>query len=197
MNTWNVRRRPRIMSREKSCYNRVGGASVRGNLCWIRHACQRHYSYALALPFVIKIEECLVLDDRTAQRSAELIVVEWRPPTHIVEVIPRVQPVISKVIESGAMQSVRPALRDDIDRRASVSSILRHEIGHHLRLLYRIHGKNGSWSAKHSRLVDGWIVAIAVIHVRAIKQAVISAPTRPLHGNDTDRSVGTTIRICR
>src|SRR5260370_36544714 len=83
---------------------------------------------------------------------------------------------------------VGPLIINDIDRRASVSAILRHEVGHHLRLLYRIHGKNGSWSAKHSRLVDGRIVAIAVIHIGAIKQVVICAATCPVHGKDAERS---------
>ena len=75
-----VRRRPEFQhGRSHRVSWPIRLRDVIGNRARIRHAGQSHRSHGLALPFVVQVEESLILDDRAAERATELVVVERRP----------------------------------------------------------------------------------------------------------------------
>ena len=59
------------------------------NLLWIRNAAQSGLCASFTLSFVIDIEERAILDDRSAERSTKLIVVERILPAHVIKDIAR------------------------------------------------------------------------------------------------------------
>src|ERR1039458_9378017 len=64
----------------KATGDRVGGAvgsDICCNLGRVRHASDSSLRSIFALAFIIRIEECLVFDDRAAQGATKLVVVEW------------------------------------------------------------------------------------------------------------------------
>src|SRR5882724_156227 len=77
----NIRRRPWIMLRNQICDDWVariirtqGAARTRA----LRHAGESYRAHGLTLPLIVEEEECLVLHNRTAERTAELVIVEGR-----------------------------------------------------------------------------------------------------------------------
>src|SRR5579863_6329153 len=80
------------------------------------------------------------------------------------------------------MPGVAAALGNDVDDRTGAATILRLEIGGHAHLSDGFHRKNGGGGAKHAGLVDGWIVAIAVVHVGAIEEEVVGAAAGSVDG---------------
>ena len=79
------------------------------------------------------------------------------------------------------MHSISPALCHNIDRGSCISSEFGHEIGDDLQLLNGVHRQDGRWRTEHTGLVNGRIIAIAVIHVRTIKEKVVRATAGAVH----------------
>src|SRR5262249_41774391 len=104
----------RVAGRERT----VGGTSS-------GHATQTCLRSRLTLAFVFHVEKCLVLDDRAAQRSTELVVVEWILSALAVEVVPgtanRTRPV---VYEPRAVELIGSAFCHDIDYGTGVATVL-------------------------------------------------------------------------
>src|ERR1700686_210379 len=101
----------------------------RGDVGLRRDACQCNDPHVLALAFVIQEEECFVLHNGAAKRTAELIVVKRRlGMVEGIEEIPRVQGIVAQILEGAAVQLVRSAPGHDVDDRAAVSSVLGLEI---------------------------------------------------------------------
>src|SRR5580704_2124342 len=54
----------------------IRSAAVGGNLSGVRHAVEAHRPSPFALAFVVGIEKGFVMDDRSPERSAKLVVVK-------------------------------------------------------------------------------------------------------------------------
>ena len=76
---------------------------------------------------------------------------------------------------------VGAALGHDVDHGAAVASVLRLEIREHVHFGNRIERQDGRGIAKHAGLVDGRIVAVAVVHVGAVQQIIVGAAARAVH----------------
>ena len=50
--------------------------------------------------------------------------------------------------------------------------------------------KNRGGRAEDACFVDGWIIAIAIVHVGAVKQEIVGAATRAIHGEHAERAGG-------
>src|SRR5581483_12047179 len=76
----------------------------------------------LAIPFVICKEKSLLFAQRSAKRRAELIALKWRGRS-LIEVIRRIENVVSQEVICGAVQLVCSGLGDDDDLRAGTLSV--------------------------------------------------------------------------
>src|SRR4029450_6141428 len=80
----------------------------------------------LSQSFVRGEEEQLVLDDRSTQAVAELVLLELRPRRF--EGIPGGELVVLEVVGPAAVELVRACLGDDLNLRAGVPTVNRREI---------------------------------------------------------------------
>ena len=67
------------------------------------------------------------------------------------------------------MQLIGAAFGDNVHDRAGIASILRLKVGNHTNFGDRINWQNRRRRAEHSRLIDGRVVTIAVIHVGSVE----------------------------
>jgi len=79
---------------------------------------------ALPQSLVIAEHESLVLLDRPAQRSSELVALEAGRGTGV-EVVGSVQNIVPREFEQRSVQLVRPGLRDNQNLRAGPFAVLR------------------------------------------------------------------------
>src|SRR6266436_6830597 len=147
-----------------------------------RYASLSHNSHPLPLPLVIKEKERFILHKGAAKRTAELVVMKrsfWS--RRHVKKVPSVKRVVAEILEPGAMKLVRSTLCHDVDHRAAVSSVLCLEVRKYAHLANSVEWQNCRRRGEHATLVDGWVVAIPVVHVRAIEQIIVGSPARPIH----------------
>ena len=88
------------------------------------------------------------------------------------------------------MDFIGAALGDDVDDGAGVATIFGLEVGEHVHFGDGVDGENGRGRAEDARLIDGWVIAVAVIHVGAIEQVVVGAATGAIHGELAEGSGG-------
>ena len=98
-----------------------------GNLGQSRYARQTHHAHVLALALVVHKEERLVLHQRSAKRSSELVVMEWgfRGRGRI-KVIPRIQCIVTEILEHISVQRVGSTFGNDVYDGAAVAAELPH-----------------------------------------------------------------------
>src|SRR5882762_5830769 len=118
--------RPKIQERKTYRANGDPRSCLSGcDLSLCRDASQGNDPYILLLAFVIQEEECFILQDGAANRTAKLIVVKWRfGVVGGIEEIPRVEGVIAEILKCAAVDLVGSTPRHDVDHRAAVSSVL-------------------------------------------------------------------------
>ena len=91
-------------------------------------------------------EECLVLQDRPADRTTKLILPEWRTSKRgstrtivVVEVVVRVQDFVPQVLVCSPMELIGSRLRREVDDSSRVAAILgRNIVRHNTELLHDI-----------------------------------------------------------
>ena len=136
----------------------------------------------LAQAFVINKEKRLIAENGPAQRTAKLVIVERVLRVRLgVEKIARVERVIAEILEPAAVKLVGATLGDDVDDRTGVAPVLRFVIGEHPEFGHRFDGKNGGRRAEDPGLIDGRVIAVAVVHVGAVQQEVVRAAASPVH----------------
>src|SRR6266853_1399012 len=187
-----VRRGPGV-SRQESRGHRVGHEAgcrlIKSDTRRFGNAGQSHDSNFFLLPFIIQEEKCLVLYDRPAERASKLVVVEWRLRfTRGIEEIARIQSVVAEILEGGAVNLVGSTSRYDVDDCAAIPAVLRFKIGEHAHVAHRVDGKDRRRRGEYAALINGWIVPVAVIHVRSVEQIVIRSAARAVHGKFTKGS---------
>src|SRR5208282_5808448 len=78
----------------------------------------------LALAFVVGVEKGFIFDDRTAERSAELVVVEWALGIgREIEVISCAELARAEILQRRSMPVVGAALGHNVDDGAAVASV--------------------------------------------------------------------------
>src|SRR5712692_5482918 len=82
--------------------------------------------YPFPLPFISPEEECPVLNDRAAQRTAELIIAKRTLRRGIaVKKISRIEQVVAQEFEDRAVELIRARLSDDVNHRAAIPPVFR------------------------------------------------------------------------
>src|SRR5215469_355094 len=98
----------------------------------------------IALPFVRRKKECVVFTNRTAKRSAKLVLVIGR--VRLLEVVTGVQNCVSYKLVSVAVVLICPCLRDEIDYRTRIPSKLRIKgVCQHSKFLDTVGGGLNRW----------------------------------------------------
>src|ERR1019366_702376 len=132
----NIGRRPGITSQQVDHGLTDSAAKARyglRNQSRIGNSAQAGLCAALPLTFVVEEEEGLVFYNRTAQRSAELVVGERvLGLTHKIEIVASAERAAAVVLQRRAVQLVRAALGDDVDDGATVAAVLGFVVGEHV-----------------------------------------------------------------
>ena len=130
------------------------------------------------LAFVVGEEERSILDHRSAQASAELVLAERRDRRRLrIEKILRVENIVAHELEQAAVELIRSGLGDDIDHRAGLAS----ELGSIGRLL------NVEFADGFDGGSDHHVVEMLVGHGRAIDQIQVVSAALP---QDVDQRSG-------
>ena len=142
----------------------------------IRQRRKRYRRIDFAIPLVIQKEERLVLHDRPAQRSAELILILNRPPRCRLKESNRVQLRVPEKVPGPSMKRIRPAPQTRIHRRSASSPKFRTRvIRNHPKLSHRIRRR------LHHLIRKSLIRSTKVIVVDPIEQKVIRSTSQPIH----------------
>ena len=104
--------------------------------------------------------------------------------TDRVEIIPRIQSVVTEIFSGRAVNFIGAAFGDNINDRAGVASIFGLEVRKNVDFGHCVDRKDGRGRAKYSRLIDGRVIAVAVIHVSAVEQVVVRASASSVHGKN-------------
>src|ERR1700722_8457831 len=192
---WDIRRRPRISGQQRR-HDRAHGFTPGRDIGLgsrnhgrIGHAALARLRSRLALSLVIHIEEGMVFENWAAQRTAKLIVVERVLRTlRVEEVSSSANRAGAVVLERRTVQSIGAALGHDIDHGTAVATVFRFIVRKHPQLSHGINRQDGGRIAKDTRFIDRGIVAIAVVHIRTVKQEVIGPSARSIHGESSERS---------
>src|ERR1700704_2042316 len=182
--------RPKIQ--EGETYRADGGARGclgRGNVGRRRNASQGYDPHALPLPLVIQEKECFILHDGAAKRTAELVVMKrgFRSRRHVKKV-PSVKRVVAEILEPGSMKLVRSTLGHNVDHSSAVSSVLCLEVRKYAHLANSVDWQNCRRRGENAALVDGRVITVAVVHVRAVEQIIVGPSARPVHRKFSERS---------
>ena len=146
--------------------------------------------------FVIDEEERLVLNDGTAKGAAELIVVKrfLRLASRLIrggiEIIAGVEGGVAEEFESRAVELVGAAFGDDVDDATGAAAVFRFEVGSDAKFGDGFDGENRCGGAERAGFVDGGVIAVAVVHVRAVEQEVVGAAARAVDGENAERAGG-------
>ena len=168
-----------------------------GNDCRIRHASRPRLTTVFTLTLIVEINERLVLHQRAAQRAAKLVIVEGALLVRgEVEIVTGSQLAAAEILDRRAVPTVGSTLGHDVDHCAAVAAVLCFIIGKHTKFGNRIDRENRRGISENSSFVDGRIISIAVVHVRAIQEEVIGAPPRAVHRESSvgARRVGNLVR---
>ena len=85
------------------------------------------------------------------------------------------------------MPRVRSALGHDVYHCTGVAPVFSFVVGKHAQLGDCVDGKNGRRIAKHTSLINGWVIAVSIVHVRAIEKEVVGPASRTVHGEGSER----------
>src|SRR5439155_6355328 len=171
-----------------------------GNILRSRHAGGAAFCAFLPHAFIVHEEKSLVLEDRSAERAAELIIAKRILRLALfVEEISCVESVVTEKIKAGAVKAVGAALGNDVDHAASTAAVFGFGIREHAQLGNRFEREDRRRRTEYARLIDCRVVAVAVVHVCAVEQEVIGAPPGAVHGKYTERTwrIGNLVRRAR
>src|SRR5207302_2370612 len=87
-----------------------------------------------------------------------------------------------------SVELVSARLGHDIHDRARISPVFRFAAADHRDLSQRVDGQNGGRCAKYPSFVDGRIVAIPIVHVRAIEQVIVGAAAIAIGAEESEGS---------
>ena len=119
-----------------------------------RHGCRHGLTLLVAEAFVVSEEKGLVLEDRSAEGGAELVLLQRLHALR--EVIGRIHCVVAKKFPRGPMKRIGPRSRNDIRGRAGVPSELRiRVVTKNLELGNRVDRGLENKSAVHRALIVG------------------------------------------
>jgi len=176
-----IRQGPRVIVRivaEQALNYWVCSYELAGN----RHRSQADHSHGFTLSLVVREKEGLILDDGSAERATKLVVVERGLGAGRVEEVARIECVVAEVFDCRSVKRVRSAFGHDVNHRSGIPAVFRLVIGENTQLADRVDRQDGGRRPENACLIDGRIVAVAVVHVRAVEQIVVGAPARPVHG---------------
>src|SRR5208283_3398788 len=181
-----ARRRPGLASTDELFNNGVNPGfwcivdDVLG--CWYARGTALRSTLARAL--VIGKKESFVLHNRSAQGTAKLIIVERLLGTRVdgIEIVPRIRNSVAEKFQPRAVPTVGAAIGDDVDHGAAAAAIFGLEVGSHAKFGDGFNRENGGGRAEYTGFVDGRVVSITVVHIRAVKQEVVGAAPGTVDG---------------
>src|ERR1035438_10106698 len=103
-----------------------------------------------------------------------------------VEIIARIQRVISEILSCASVQRIGSALGYDIHHTASVAPVFRLKVGDHVYFCHCIEGQDRGRSSEYTRLVNGWIITESIIHIGSVEQVVVRSAARAVHREFTE-----------
>ena len=181
--------RPRLTRTQQILNHRIdsAGRGIRRDVGGGRNAREAALGALFAHGLVIDEEKGLVFLQGAAQGAAKLVVVErlLRAVGLSVEVISRIQHRVAKEFQPGPVPIIGAAFGDDVDHRASATAVFGLEVGGDAQFGNRFHRQNRRRRAENACFVDGGVVAVAIVHVRAIEQEIVGAPAGTVHGKGT------------
>jgi len=85
---------------------------------------------------------------------------------------------------------VGAALGDDVDYRAGIAAIFRFKVGKDVHFCDGINRENRGGRGENPSLVDGRVVTIAVVHIRAVKEVIVGTAAGTIHGKFAEGAGG-------
>src|SRR5258706_4895565 len=100
----------------------------------------------------------------------------------LIEVIASIQCAVSEVLSGGTVDCIRSTLGNDIDDRSSAAAVFRCEVREDIHFRNGVDRKNGRGRPEDSSFVNGWVIAVTVVHIGAVQQIIVGAATGAVHG---------------